>query len=413
MAVKYNIPTIHVGRALASLLPAGFTYEQWKTICGALDTVHLKEGGNEVYYNVIKEYLQNELLGEIYDGSIASYKLPEVQSSELLDGNITYIEPSQALVDRSNELGGYGISYKYDEAFTVKGYANLFNFPYKADNQEHMLCVEFNGTELIGLLHNYNDARNEASNRTYQISIDGGEFTTHNFYHMNPTTFATDLEPGDHIARIKVSVVDSDNWLWIGALYSRDQSRRTVKGAEYTPEFVASKFAVEGAEVRDTDANLRFVFNLKKDFFGEFAEVIEYGAITLPSETAGGKEMFLDTPIVTEWQWDEATKNEFTAKTTGATPINVVAKNIIEEDDTQIKYTLCLTGFDETKYDLNVDVEGACFDEIIHDLEHIDAISQTGSLKDFVDNQHLADSDDLGKDIISEIICNKFINIIK
>ena len=60
--------------------------------------------------------------------------------------------------------------------------------------------------------------------------------------------------------------------------------------------------------------------------------------------------------------------------------------------------------FDETKYDLNVDVEGACFDEIIHDLEHIDAISQTGSLKDFVDNQHLADSDDLGKDIISEII---------
>ena len=357
MAVKYNIPTLHVGRALADLLPDNFTYEQWKSICGAYDTVHLVEGGNEVYYNVIKEYFNSELFGDKYNGTLASYTLPEVQSQQLLDGNITYIQPSQALVNRSEELGGTGVRYRYDENFTVKGYADLFNFYYGNDG-EHMLCVEFNGTELIGLLHNYNDARNAASNRTYDISIDGGEFTTHNFYHMNPTTFVTGLEPGNHVAKIRVSVEDSDNWLWIGALYSRDESRRTIKGADYTPELIESNFTAEGGEIRDTDGSLRFVFTLSKSFLGEMANVIEYGAITLPTDTTEGKEMFLDTPIVKEWQWDSETKSNFTAKTTGATPIKVVCTNKLLEDESQLKYTLCLTGFTQEQYDDFYSVRG-------------------------------------------------------
>ncbi len=353
----YNIPSLHVGCALADLLPGGFTYDQWKTICGAYDTVHLKEGGNEVYFNVIKEYLNSQLVYGEYDGTTASYNLPEVQNSHLLNGNITYIQPSQELVTRSIELGGSGVSYKHDTAFPLRGYDDLFNFWY--GDVDHTLVVEFNGTELIGLLHNYNSTRNGASNRTYDISIDGGEYTTHNFYHMNPTVFATGLEAGDHVAKIKVDVKDSDNWLWIGALFSRDETRQTVKGSEYTSALINSNFNVECADIKDSDdLGLRFVFNLNKSFLDELPEVIEYGAITLPTDTAEGKEMFLDTPIVKEWQWDSETKSNFTPLTTGATPSKVVAKNILEENANQIKYTLCLTDVDETKYDTFYSVRG-------------------------------------------------------
>ncbi len=353
----YNIPSIHVGRALADLLPGGFTYEQWKAICGAYDTVHLKEGGNQVYFDVIKEYLNSQLVYGEYDGSAATYNLPEVQNNHLLNGNITYIQPSKALIDRSNQLGGSGVSYKYDTAFPLRGYDDIFNFWY--GDVDHTLAIEFNGTELIALLHNYNDSRNGESNRTYEISIDGGEYTSHKFYHMNPTVLATGLSAGNHIAKIRVAVADSDNWLWIGALFSRDETRQTVKGSEYTDALINANFNVEGADIKEgNDLGLRFVFNLNKSFLEELPEVVEYGAITLPTDTSEGKEMFLDTPIVKEWQWDSTTKENFTPLKTGATPTKVVATNILEETDTQLKYTLCLTNVDSAKYNKFYSVRG-------------------------------------------------------
>lgn len=358
MAKYYNLPTLHVGRALADLLPDGFTYEQWRAICGAYDTVHLVEGGNKVYYDVIEEYLTNELVNGTYNGTLANYQLPELKSEYLLDGNITYIQPSEALLNRSVELGGSGVAYVHDTTFPLRGYDDIFNFYYTADN-EHMLCVEFNGTELVGILHNYNDTRNGASNRTYQISIDGGEFTEHNFYHMNPTVFVTGLSRGNHVARIKVSVEDSSNWLWIGALFSRDETMRTSNAPDYSQEVVNENFQIEDPEIREGDSlGLRFIFNINKEFLGELPEIVEFGAITHSTDTTQGREIFLDTPIVTQWAWDSETKQKFTPQTTGATPKKVVASNILEEDENIIKYTLCLTDVNEAKYDNFYTVRG-------------------------------------------------------
>ena len=217
MAQIYNIPSLHVGRRLADA-----TGGTWNTDI-SIDTVHLTEYGNQLYYDVIHEYFANELIHGTYDGTAAeAYVMPELQNEYLLDGNITYIEPSQALVDRSEELGGTGITYAHAPEFTTPGYDEIFNIRYN-NNSEKILAIEFEGTELIGLFHNY------SKDETFQISIDGGEYVTKNFYHMNPTTFVTGLDSGKHIARIKFTVTESRSWTWLGAIFSRDAEKRTAK----------------------------------------------------------------------------------------------------------------------------------------------------------------------------------------
>ena len=221
MAKIYNIPSLHVGRRLADK-----TAGTWNKDV-SIDTVHLTEYGNELYYDVIHEYFCNELIHGGYTGEAApAYVMPALQSEQLLDGNMTYIEPSQALVDRSEELGGTGISYAHAPEFGVGGYDEIFYIG--KNGTDRILAIEFEGTELIGLFHNY------SGSDTFEISIDGGEYVKKNYYHMNPTTFITGLESGKHVARIKFN--HSKDWQWLGAVYSRDADLQTAKQYGLTVE---------------------------------------------------------------------------------------------------------------------------------------------------------------------------------
>lgn len=128
--------------------------------------------------------------------------------------------------------------------------------------------------------------------------------------------------------------------------------------AEYI-DFDSSAFSVEEAQVRtEGDTGLRFVVNYNKQAVSVLPEILKYGTIALPLDLSLGRELFLDTPVVLTWQWDETDKNDFTAASTGATPVEVIADNILEETDTNVKYTLCITDIEAEKYNTFYAVRG-------------------------------------------------------
>ena len=115
-------------------------------------------------------------------------------------------------------------------------------------------------------------------------------------------------------------------------------------------DFTESDFYMEEAQVRaDGDAALRYVFTQNKAAIKKIPEIIEYGSIILPTDMANGRELFLNTPVVHEWKWDAGTLDNFLPSITGDTPSTVVAKNILEENVKNLKYTLCLTEISETR----------------------------------------------------------------
>jgi len=124
-------------------------------------------------------------------------------------------------------------------------------------------------------------------------------------------------------------------------------------------DFDASAFFIEEAQIRtEGDTGLRFVVNYNKQAVSVLPEISKYGTIALPLDLSLGRELFLDTPVVLTWQWDETDKNNFTAASTGATPVEVVADNILEESDTNVKYTLCITDIEAEKYNTFYAVRG-------------------------------------------------------
>lgn len=247
MAAKYNIPTLHVGRYLADTLPSGWTYENdWKDVV-AIDIVHLTAHGNELYYNVIKEFIDNCFIYGGYDPSEPTppEALPELQSETLLDGDITYIEPSPELVARSEELGGSGIVYASAPEFATPGYDHVFDI-YHNNGEDRILAVEFDGTELIGLFQNYG--------RSFYVSVDGGSYVETRFYHMNPTVIATGLERGHHVVRMKFNISESRALTRLGALFSRDAEKQTARQYQLKVSYGSAYTAVSGSATAQSAA---------------------------------------------------------------------------------------------------------------------------------------------------------------
>ena len=104
-------------------------------------------------------------------------------------------------------------------------------------------------------------------------------------------------------------------------------------------DFNESDFAIEQTQIRtEGDLGLRFVVNQNKGALALLPEIVESGAIVLPTDLAGGRDIYLDTPVVLTWKWDDVDKNSFSPDTTGYTPSSVLADNILEESQTNLKY---------------------------------------------------------------------------
>ena len=220
MSVKYNIPTIHVGRAISSIFSDGWTASDWDEY--STDIVHLTDKGYEIYYSVLKEYLEQSLLNTVYDGKITIPELPELQSDRLLDGNVTVIQPTAELVARSEELGGKGFEFHsglYGSMQSSSYYGSL-----KGSNIEGAeFVLEFDGTELVSHLTVTN------SSRQFYVKVDNGEYELKNFASLNPTTIVAGLPSGKHTVRFKPAYNENFTGMWIVVFYSRDEAMQTVK----------------------------------------------------------------------------------------------------------------------------------------------------------------------------------------
>jgi len=225
MAVIYNIPTIHVGRALADTLPDDWTLEEdWKGVIME-DTVHPLDSGYKIYYNVIKEFMYNSLIIADNSDETVAHTLPELQSDYLLDGNITIIDCTPELIAQSEALGGSGFVCNEDYV-AVHTYNGAVCAP--VTNTDAEFVLEFTGTELSAYC-NIKD-----TSAKYQIKIDNCDWETRSFAGMNPTVFVDGLTSTTHTVRIK-PVMDTlgVSQLNINAFFVRDAAYQTSKTVNY------------------------------------------------------------------------------------------------------------------------------------------------------------------------------------
>ncbi len=214
---EYNIPSIHVGRALADALPSGWTYDaDWLKYM--TDIVHPNATGYKLYYDVIEEFLVKALADENNDGVSVKYTVPNLVSSHLFDGDVTVILPSQNLINTSNQMGGKGFTYT-SGSFGITNY-NSYLLANLTDSE---LYLTFTGTELVML----EDGGNTTA--TFKVKVDNGEYVTKKFSDKNPVTVVEGLKSGTHTVAIKPDISAlTDKRLWIGAFYSRDESKQTT-----------------------------------------------------------------------------------------------------------------------------------------------------------------------------------------
>ncbi len=119
-----------------------------------------------------------------------------------------------------------------------------------------------------------------------------------------------------------------------------------VLTAEYI-DFASDSFEIEATELRtEGDAGVRYIIKQNKQAVSNLPNIksAEYGAIYLPTDTAAGREIRVDEPTVVTWKWDAVNKNDMSADKTGATPIKSLTPNVLQESETELRYTICLTG---------------------------------------------------------------------
>ena len=263
MAKIYNIPTICVGKALADALPsASFTTDDWRVY--VTDPVHPNDNGYKLYYNVIREFMYNNLIYNDYDDTtITNHTMPSLQSEKLLDGNITAIEITQEVFNRSVALGGQG--------FTRDGNATAINGTYhggvyaQKTNTNAEFILEFTGTELAAFVNCYSPTQ-------YMVKIDDGDYVTKTFAGHNPTIIAEGLISGEHTVYIKPimsSLPSNTSAVWINMFFTRDAAYQTCKTySNYGDINLDGKINVLDlvkADEKLTDKNLCHPADINKD----------------------------------------------------------------------------------------------------------------------------------------------------
>ncbi|MBE6787006.1 MAG: hypothetical protein E7537_01505 [Ruminococcaceae bacterium] len=134
-------------------------------------------------------------------------------------------------------------------------------------------------------------------------------------------------------------------------------SQGDVLEAAYIDFKENSDFVFENAMTTD-DIGLRFIFSNNKVFYNSLPEVLDIGAIVLPTDEGGYYDLFLDKAVVSEWKWNTDTGYDFEPLTTGKTPTKIQFKNILEENNETVKYTACITNIAENKYSTYYSAKG-------------------------------------------------------
>ena len=200
IAIAYDIPSIHLGNALADAVADKANWSNYYD-----DSVHPNATGYELCYQIIKEYLNNEL---VYgSGTAANHTMPAQVNKELLDGEFTVIKADQAFIDASGSAFGfnsaicqYGANNKYNpfvgaaENIAVLSNGEEYAHP-DGKTGAGKFVFEFTGTELSILSMGQHVTG-------YSVKIDDGEAYTVDLSGTVPTLLASDLESATHTAEV-------------------------------------------------------------------------------------------------------------------------------------------------------------------------------------------------------------------
>lgn len=222
----YNIPTIHVGRALVR----EFFPEDWQSSSDNIwqmymtDIVHPTDKGYMAYYTVIKEFMSNTLIfGNYGKCGVENQELPFLQNEILLDGNVTFIDPNPNTPNNSitypEEYKNNFIYYPDEIGIIKTDNPEYIGVIVASVSQEAYLDIKFKGTELVMLA-----SGNHSSNQ-YQTQIDGGEWITKNYGGKNPIVIATELQSAEHTIRIRPALNDN---ITISGFYTADSTKATT-----------------------------------------------------------------------------------------------------------------------------------------------------------------------------------------
>lgn len=215
VSIAYNIPSIHVGRALSDQMPYSNYDSVWNQYM--IDIVHPNDTGHNFYYGVIKEYLENSL--DSCSGKVVNHSAPKQIYDYLLDGDIQFIDADAALLSKSNQLGGK--DFKYNDGI------NLFrSFPGGVEataGNNSVFALKFTGTELTMIQYS-NDIE------SFLVTVDGKR-TTVTYTGINPEILVTGLSYGEHTVAIQPIYENNANGglFYIIGFFTRNENKRTAK----------------------------------------------------------------------------------------------------------------------------------------------------------------------------------------
>ncbi|MEE1314140.1 MAG: GDSL-type esterase/lipase family protein [Faecalimonas sp.] len=225
IAEAYGISSINVGKSLVDSLgdQSGYSScsESAEWMEHFIDIVHPTDAGYKKYYDCLEEYLRTSLLYDIPEGS-STIALPAVQSSHLLDGNRQsyFGEQMQAIVTDSS-------GFTYSDALWFGSNMDTPHYGYyysQNSDTDAYITFTFTGTEVAIWTSFY-------TNSKIEYTIDGGTPVEMNCHRHAPTQIITGLESGTHTIKIRPTNYADGPMMKIGAVFARDESAQTLKGA--------------------------------------------------------------------------------------------------------------------------------------------------------------------------------------
>ena len=215
ISIAYNVPSLHIGRALVSKLSYSDITGDWNEYM--TDIVHPTDEGYALYFEVFEEYLSNCLLRGGYDGNVMNHTLPRQVNEYLVDGDMQYIPATRELITQSYNLGGR--SFYYSDTTKLRGYSGGA----EAEGSNASFTFEFTGTEVAVL-----KSGNTISE--FQVIVDGKSSFV-KCYDIYPEILVTGLTSGKHTLTVKPVYENgaTTGEFFIMGFFVRDESKSSAK----------------------------------------------------------------------------------------------------------------------------------------------------------------------------------------
>ena len=219
-------------------------------------------------------------------------------------------------------------------------------------SKDGILTLSEPGNYTIETISNYtNDGETITVNVDCEIDLEGMEYTK-----KDDMLFVGWKKDGEFVSS------------------KQDYNKGDILVASYV-EFGKNDFAIEDIHIRtEGDLGIRFVISQNLEAKNRIPVIKELGAIAFPD-------------------------------TTGATPASVVINKVLEETDTAVKYSFCITGIEESKYNVLYTARGYIKYIDNNNIEHIiytdDAQNSVYKLADKAVDEGATDK--IYKDIIEAV----------